>query len=202
MLTDPPVIPPPPHFEIFWEAHRQKVILGITVAVLCLALVGGVLLWSHAQRNAATALLANAKDKAGWQSVADRYPRSGAAANALLLLAGAQRDEHNIEASNATYTRFLKQFPHYPLAISAFLGRAVNEDSAGHPDQAINELQQAASAYPQSYGAPIALLQKARILARLGKINDSKHVLQIISNQYPDSLVTTVVLRQEMPRLK
>ena len=202
MFTDTPVTPSPASIEIFWENHRQKIMTVMIAALIFFLVAMGGLLWRHSERIAATNLFANAKDKAGWQAVIHRYPHSGAAANALLLLADAERKEHNIEASNATYAQFSKKFPHYPLAISALLGRAMNDDSLGHPEQALNEFQQAATAYPQSYGAPVALFLKARLLARLGKTNEAKRVIQILSNQYPNSLVTSVMLKQEAGRLK
>jgi len=202
MLTDSPALPSPASLEIFWENHRQKVIAGITALLLLLIMTMGVLLWKHSERIAATSLFASAKNKTEWQTLIHRYPHSGAAANALLLLAEAERKENNIEASNATYTQFLKQFPHYSLAISALLGRAMNDDSLGHSEQALNTFQQAATTYPQSYGAPVALFLKARLLARLGKPAEAKRVIQILSNQYPHSLVTSVMLRQETGRSK
>ena len=120
----------------------------------------------------------------------------------MLLIAGAQAQEHHPEESSKTYAQFLKRFSHYPLAISARLGIAMNDDAMGHPEQAIQELQQAVAAYPKSYGAPEALLLQARIMARLGKKEEAKRLLQMIMTQYPDSLVSTIVLKQEMTQAK
>lgn len=195
-----PLTPAP--FEIFWEKYRQKIAVGIIACFVLLLFVGAILLWRRSERLAADALFANAHNKVEWEALVQRYPHSGAAANALLLIAEAQAQEHQWEASNATYAQFLKKFPHSPIAISAFLGNAMNQDAAGHPDEAINLFQQGASTYPHSYGAPIALMMKARLLARLGRKSEATSTLQLISSQYPESLVATVILKQELPRTK
>lgn len=186
----------PPIFELFWEEHRQTVMVAVAAVVALLFAVGGILLWQHSSTLAADALFFGATDKSGWENVVARYPRSGAAANALLLIAAAQRTEKNVAASDTTYTQFLEQFPKNSLAITALLGKAMNADLAGNAQAATDTFQQAASAYPQSYGAPFALMMEARILIRLGKKEEAKRVLQMLSSQFPDSLVNTVLLHQ------
>ena len=202
MLADTPVpFSSPPLFDVFWEEHRQKVIGIIALVALFVFTVGGVLIFQRSRRIAAEALFSESSNLTEWQNVITRYPRSGAAANALLLVAAAERQAHEIDRSSATYSQFLEKFPRSPLAISALLGRAFNDDAAGHPEQALDELQQAAVAYPKSYGAPFALWMRAGILARLGKTEEVTRTLQMISSQYPTSVVATLFLRQRMGQL-
>ena len=181
MSTETPTISPP-LFDLFWEEYRQKILLAIVGFLFLLIATGGILLLRHSRRLASESLLAQSADIASWQKVIASYPGSGAAADATLLIAAAQRQAHNLEQANATYAQFLEKFPHHPLAISAVIGRALNDDMAGHSDQALDELQQASVAYPKSYGAPFALWMRARILARMGKMEDSKKTIQMISN--------------------
>lgn len=188
----------PPLFDLFWEEYRQKILLAIAGILFLLIATGGILLLRHSRRLASESLLAQSADIASWQKVIASYPGSGAAADAMLLIAAAQREAHNLEQANATYAQFLEKFPHHPLAISAMIGRALNDDMAGHSDQALDELQQASVAYPKSYGAPFALWMRARILTRMGKTEDSKKTIQMISTQYPDSFVNNMLLRQRM----
>ncbi len=195
MHAEEPIVTPPV-FELFWEEYRQTVLVTAGAVVALLIAVGGILLWQHSRSLAADALFFSATDKSGWEDVVARYPRSGAAANALLLIAAAQRAEKNVVASDTTYTQFVEKFPKNSLAITALLGKAMNADLAGNPQGAIDTFQQAASAYPESYGAPFALMMEARILIRLGKKEEAKRVLQMLSNQFPDSLVNTVLLHQ------
>ena len=203
MSTESSIISPasPPLFDLFWEEHRQKILLAIVGFLFPLLATGGILLLRHSRRLASQSLLAQSTDITSWQKVISSYPGSGAAANATLLIAAAQRQAHNLEQSNGTYTQFLEKFPHHPLAISAMIGRALNDDLAGHTDQALDELQQASVAYPKSYGAPFALWMRARLLTRMGKTEDSKKTMQMISTQYPDSFVNNMLLRQRMGQL-
>lgn len=190
----------PPLFDLFWEEHREKVFPTLAIVLFLVLLTGGLLLLGRSHRVASEELLSKSSDIAGWQKVISSYPRSQAAADAMLLIAAAQRQAHDVEHSNATYTQFLEKFPHHPLAISAMIGRALNADVAGHPDQALNELQQASLVYPKSYGAPFALWMRARILARSGKMEESKKTIQMISTQYPDSFINSMLLRQGVGR--
>src|SRR3990167_2944128 len=196
-IESPSLTPlPPSTAEVFWETNRQKIVASIIVLIVILFIIGGTLLWRRSYQLTADTLLSDASDRTGWQKIVTHYPHSEAAAAALLLIAAAQRNEHQLEASNATYAHFLKQFSQHPLAISALIGEAMNDDLAGHPDQASNHFQQAAVAYPKSYGAPFALLSRVRLLARLGKTEEIPRALQMISSQYPNSLVTRMFLRQ------
>lgn len=200
MSTETPTLTSPPLFDLFWEEHRQKVFLAVVALLFLVLATGGVLLLRRSHRIASEGLLAKSTDIAGWQKVIASYPSSDAAAAATLLIAAAQREAHDITSSNSTYAQFLEKFPHHPLAVSAMIGRAVNDDLAGHPDQALDKLQQASVAYPQSYGAPFALWMRARLLTRLGKMEDSKKTIQMITTQYPDSFVNNMILRQGMGR--
>ncbi|MCX6958215.1 MAG: tetratricopeptide repeat protein [Verrucomicrobiae bacterium] len=203
MSTESSIISPasPPLFDLFWEEYRQKILLAIVGFLFLLLATGGILLLRHSRRLASESLLAQSADITSWQKVISSYPGSGAAANAMLLIAATQRQAHDVPASNNTYAQFLEKFPHHPLAISAMIGRALNDDVAGHSDQALDELQQASVAYPQSYGAPFALWMRARLLTRMGKTEDSKKTMQMISTQYPDSFVNNMLLRQRMGQL-
>lgn len=163
-----------PVFELFWEEHHQKLLVAALASVLLLLLTAGVFFWNHAQTMAAEALFFGATDKSSWEKVVARYPRSLVAGNALLLIAQAAAQEQQYEAAKETYQRFLEHFPHHPLAINALLGKAMNDDAMGNFQAAIDEFQQAATAYASSYGAPLALMMEARLLIRLGKKRGSQ----------------------------
>lgn len=201
MPSEIPVVSPP-LLEIFVRTHRQKIIIASLLIMSLTLLFGGLFFWKRSEHCTAERLLSQASGIEGWKTIIHRYPRSGAAANALLLLAGAQAQHHHFEESKKTYTQFLKYFSHYPIAISAYIGMAMNEDASGNSEQALRDLQQAVVAYPKSYGAPEALLFQARIMTRLGKNEEAARLLQFIMNQYPESLVSTIVLRkrEETPK--
>jgi len=159
-------------------------------------IIGGILFWKRLERLDAESLLSHASSVEQWRVLVDRYPRSQASANALLLIAGAQSQKQHWEESCKTYREFLKYFPYHPLAISSYIGIAMNKDAAGNSQEALSALQQAVARYPKAYGAPEALLFEAKIMTRLGKKAEAKKLLQTIMTQYPDSLVSTLVLKQ------
>lgn len=195
MLNETPLASPP-LVDLFWEQHRQKIVL-VSAALLFIGIaIGGLLLIGRSHRIASENLFSQSSDMVGWEKVVSSYPRSGAAANAMLLIAAAQREAHDLAASNKTYTQFLEKFPHHPLAITAMIGYALNADTAGDSRQALDQLQQASVAYPKSYGAPFALWMRARILARTGQSEEAKRTVQMISTQYPDSFVNQMLLQQ------
>jgi len=180
-------IAPPSAIELLWTNHRGALLGGIA-AVCAVALVAlGVGVSSRANRIASETLFSNATDEAGWNEVISRYPRSAAAADAMLLLAASLRDAGKLEESDAAYSRFVESFPNSPLAISGLLGRASNARVAGKTDQAISLYQQAA-AYPQSYGAPFAIFSQARLLAQQGKTDEVRALLQTLASTYPASV--------------
>lgn len=194
-LPNKPTPITPPTFELFWEEHRWKLFIAGLAGVIGLLLIGGILLWSHAQTMAAEALFFSATNKNEWKKVVERYPHSLVAGNALLLLAQAEAAEHQNETAKKTYQRFLEQFSHHPLAVNGLLGKAMNEDVMGNTQAAIDEFQQAATAYASSYGAAFALMMEARLLIRLGKKEEAKRVVELLASQYPNSFVNNV-LRQ------
>jgi hypothetical protein len=53
----------------------------------------------------------------------------------------------------------------------------------------MNDYQQAAAGFPQSYGAPFALFNHGRLLAQQGKIEEAKRVFQTLGTQYSGSVM-------------
>lgn len=185
-----------PFFEIFYRQYRKPILIVSCLIVTLSFIIGGILFWKRLERLDAENLLSHASSIEQWRVLVDRYPRSQASANALLLIAGAQSQKKQWEASCKTYREFLKYFPHHPLAISSYIGIAMNKDATGNSQEALSALQQAVAGYPKAYGAPEALLFEAKIMTRLGKKEEANRLLQTIMTQYPDSLVSTLVLKQ------
>lgn len=180
-------IAPPSAIELLWINHRGTVIAGAVAVVAIVLIVLGVMASSHAARIASETLLSEATDDAGIQAVIDKYPHSPAAGNAMLLIAASLRDHGKIDASNELYSRFAESFPNSTIVVSGLIGRASNARVSNHPDQALSSYQQAAAAFPQSYGAPFALFSQVQLLAQSGKTDDAKKILQTLLTQYPGS---------------
>jgi tetratricopeptide (TPR) repeat protein len=186
-------IAPPSSIELIWMNHRGALLGVIAMVVLLLLIVAGVLSSKHSAKIASETLLFSSTGEAGWAAVIAKYPRTPAAADAMLLLAASLRDGGRIEESDAIYSRFTETFASSPLAVSGLLGRASNARLAGKPDLALSVYQQAAAGFPQSYGAPYALFSEARLLAQQGRSDDVKRILQTLLSQYPASISAQTV---------
>jgi tetratricopeptide (TPR) repeat protein len=181
-------IAPPSGFELLWLNHRGSLLGGLAGVIVLAAIVLGVLASERANTLASETLLANASNEAALNEVIAKYPKSPAAADAMLLVAASLRENGKLAESDALYSRFTESFPKNSLAVSGLLGRASNARVAGKPQEALSDYQQASSGFPQSYGAPFALLDSARLLAQNGKMEEAKKTIQLLVTQYPYSL--------------
>lgn len=181
-------IAPPSAVELLWLNHRGSLLGGVAAVVAILLIALGVTASNRSNEIASETLLDQATDASGYNAVIDKYPKSPAAADAMLLLAASLRDAGKLEESDALYSRFAETYPRSPLAVSALIGRASNARVAGKTDAALNDYQQASAGFPQSYGAPFALFSQTRLLAQEGKMDEAKRTLQALGTQYPYSV--------------
>lgn len=173
--------------ELFWEKNRN-LILGAVAAVIVVAV--GSVIWvinDHNSRDAAEAMLADAKDASGWNAVIAKYPHSMPAAAAYFLLAQSQRDAGKLDDSTATYKKLLAEFPNHPLAGGANLGIAENLDLQGKSSEAQALLASLQTGDPDSYVAPYAALLEGRMLVREGKLAEAHRVFSTSYNMYSRS---------------
>lgn len=168
--------------------HRGAVLGGFGAVVVILLVSLGFITSNRANAIASETLLDQSTNDTGLNEVISKYPKSTAAADAMLLLAASLRDAGKIDESDAMYSRFTETYPQSPLAVSGLIGRASNARVAGKVDAALNAYQQASTGFPQSYGAPFALLAQARLLAQQGKVDEAKRLLQALGTQYPYSV--------------
>jgi TolA-binding protein len=181
-------IAPPSGLELLWMNHRGAVLGGFGAVVVILLVSLGFITSNRANAIASETLLDQSTNDTGLNEVISKYPKSTAAADAMLLLAASLRDAGKIDESDAMYSRFTETYPQSPLAVSGLIGRASNARVAGKVDAALNAYQQASTGFPQSYGAPFALLAQARLLAQQGKVDEAKRLLQALGTQYPYSV--------------
>jgi TolA-binding protein len=181
-------IAPPSGFELLWMNHRGSLLGGFGAVIVILLLVLGVIASNRSNTISSETLLDQAANDTGLNAVIEKYPKSPAAADAMLLLAASLRDAGKLEESDALYSRFAETYPRSPIAVSALIGRASNARAAGKIDAALNAYQQASAGFPQSYGAPFALFSQARLLAQEGKMEEAKRVIQALGSQYTYSV--------------
>jgi Uncharacterized protein conserved in bacteria len=122
------------------------------------------------------ALLTAARSPEQYQQVINRYPGSGPAASACLLLAAEQRAKKNYTEANATLHKFIDQFPKHDLITTAWMGVAANLESLGKNDEALSTYQRLASEYPQSFNAPLALLAQVPLMKAKNRNDEARRV--------------------------
>lgn len=188
--------------HLFWDQYKTTIIA--VAAVLLLGGLGyaGFQLYTARHAAEASALLAAAQSPQDYQQVIDRYPGSGPAASAYLLLAAQQRAKKNYAEANTTLHKFIDQFPKHELITTAWMGVAANLESLGKNDEALSTYQRLASEFPQSFNAPLALLAELPFLKAKNRLEDARHICETVLTQYRDSLVASEAIRElnSLPR--
>jgi TolA-binding protein len=134
-------------------------------------------------REHADQALATAKTADDYRKVADTYPSTAAAGDALLLLADAQRKEGKFDDANATLKRFIDKHPKHSLLPGAYLALGANLEAQGKNDDALTNYKKVATTYPNSYAAPSAYLGQGRALEAQGKTDEARHVYENVMAQ-------------------
>ncbi|MBA3833390.1 MAG: tetratricopeptide repeat protein [Chthoniobacterales bacterium] len=188
--------------SLFWDQYKMPIMA--IIAVLALGALGFAGYQVYTQRRAAdaAALLAGAKTPQEFQQVIDRYPGSGPAASAYLLLATEERAKKNYAEANATLHKFIDQFPKHELITTAWMGVAANLDSLGKNDEALSTYQRLVAEYPQSFNAPLALLSEVPLLKAKGRPDEARRACETVLSQYRDSVLMSEALRelQKLPK--
>src|ERR1043166_2255991 len=148
-----PTAPPPSRdvpleTRFFWERFKQPITAALLIVLIAVIAFTGYRFYSDRRAVAASALLASAKSGQEYQQVIKRCPTTPAAADAYLLLAEAQRNEKKFAEANTTLQTFISKYPQHELLRTARMGKA---------DEALTIYQQVASAYSNSFNAPMAL---------------------------------------------
>ena len=192
--TDTPVLPAPQplddpmlKWDLFWEKNKSGILVAIALVFLGALGFGAWFVNSNLRAVAASKLLAEASSIEEFQMVIDKYPATLPAADALMRLAGAQREAGDLEKSSAAFQSFLRTFPAHPLAGGALLGIGQNQDAAGNADAAVATYQQVVTQYPKSYAAPFAAYSEAEILLRRFQRDEARRSFNMVLTQFPQS---------------
>lgn len=171
--------------DLFWEKYKASIIGGTAIFIVLVVAVAGWLIYSHNEKVNSETMFANAQTAEAYRAVADKYPGTPVAGNALLLLAAAKRPD--LAQSNTTYEEVMASSPNYPLVSSASLGLAGNAELANTTPKAIELLQQTAAAYQNSYAAPYALYASGELLLREGKRGEALKAFRDLVGSYPEA---------------
>jgi TolA-binding protein len=191
-MTDQPAETPPqpiPTFdpEIIWAVYRQRIIAG--ALVLAVILLGAGIFYGLQTINTqqAEAAYAAADTVEGWQRVIREFPNSVAAGNSYLRIADTQRDAGKLPESDAAYDAFVHQFSKHPLLAAGYMGLASNAEIENHPDKGLDAYKGVAEQFPNSYLAPMAIFQQARLTEAKGNLKEAQELFERIVRRYPES---------------
>jgi TolA-binding protein len=182
--------------HLLWDQYKTTIIAVVVVLVLGGLGYAGFQLYTARRAADATALLAAAKSAPDYQQVIDRYPGSGPAASAYLLLAAQQRAKRNYAEANTTLHKFIDQYPKHALITTAWMGVAANLDSLGKNDEALSTYQRLAAEYPQSFNAPLALLAEVPFLKAKNRFDEARRICETLLSQYRDSVLMNEAMRE------
>lgn len=165
------------------DADWLKYRLLLVIALIVLIGGAGFFIWqtNRLQKNQLEAqrLLSTAKGPEDWTAVAEKYPKTSAAADAILNLAYEAAEENKYDQAAAYYQRIVSEFPHYPAAPACELAIAACLEASNKNSEARAGYQKIVNATPPHPFAPPALLGLARLDL---KENNSSHARQMLTD--------------------
>jgi predicted negative regulator of RcsB-dependent stress response len=196
-----PTAPPPSRdvaleTRVFWERFKNPLIAGLSIVLLAVIAFTGYRFYSDRRAAAASSALASANTAQQYEQVIARYSNTPAAADAYILLAETQRKERKFTEANKTLETFIAKHPKHELVSTAKLAMAANLDSMGKADEALAMYQQIASAYPNTYAAPLAMLSQVYILKAKNRNDDARRICETVLTQYRTSFWAGEAMQQ------
>jgi predicted negative regulator of RcsB-dependent stress response len=182
--------------RVFWERFQQPIIVAFSVVLLAVIAFTGYRFYSDRRAAAASAALAAAKTAQEYEQVITGYSNTTAAADAYIFLAEAQRKEKKFAEANKTLESFIAKYPQHELVSTAKLAMAANLESMSKMDEALALYQQIASAYSNTYAAPLAMLSQVYILKAKDRNEDARRICETILTQYRTSFWASEAMQQ------
>ncbi len=161
-----------------WEKHGRTILTTTLVGVLAIVAYTLITVGRATREAAAIAAYAQAQVSTDYAAIVRDFPGTPAAGDALLQLAGLQRDDRKFNEEEATLARFLAEYPQHPMASLATIALGRSQDAQGRADDAIATLLGVVSRKPNSEAASMASLEAGRIAERKGDIEQARRLLQ------------------------
>lgn len=175
-------------FELLWEQHKSKVLLGAAIIVVALVGVFGWMIFSSARSSGAAKAFANAKTADDYRSVIASYGSYPEAGDASLLLAESLRAEKKYDEANAVLDQFAQRQPQHPFAPLAKLAAAENLALAGKTAEAEARLEGISQTDSTSFVAPSALMTEAELKLGQGQRDAAVRIYTELSKRFPTSI--------------
>jgi tetratricopeptide (TPR) repeat protein len=197
----------------WFETNKKQVTWG-SFAIVVLGLLSWYFVYQQDEKeiNASEALAnislmtapgARAENPGQYLSVAANYPKSSAAARALLLAAGSLFVDGKYPEAQAQFQRFLREHRESPFVGQAMLGIAACLDAEGKTEEAIAAYQSLIQRHPSDNVVPQAKFAEARLLEAQNKPEQARNLFEEVARSDPyGSIGSEAGIRLEELRLK
>jgi len=197
MRTEAVKLPLTDRFWAWFEANKRQAIGGAIIIVLA-GLATGFFLYQREQREAdagealsnivvpeATGLSQRPDAANAYLKLVTDYPRSPAAAHALLLAAAHLFDQDKYAEAQQQFERFVREYRQDPLLSEALLGLAACADAQHRTNDAITAYKNLIERQPNSNVIPQARFALARLYESSGKLPEAKTLLEEVERSNP-----------------
>jgi len=199
MDSDAAQLPVFDRLEIWFEKNRRQALTGATI-VIALGLIVGFYLWYKGQKetNASEALTsvslptgpaprADAAD--AYLKVAAAYPKSSAAARAVLMAGGTLFVDGKYDQAKAQFEKFVREYRDATFMGEALLGIAACLDAQGKSDDAIRAYKDLTEHHSGDPAVPQAKFALARLYEAQGKPELARALFEDVARSEPYSSI-------------
>ena len=178
--------------EAFLEKHIKKIVLAAIVAVAGVSVVGMVRYKAHQTAIEAGELVSAAKTIEDCDLVAQKYPGSTAAGNALLLKADLQWKANKKDSALGTLREFTKSFSSHPFFVSGLMALGSKLEATGEKAEAKAVYERVSNEFGKSEFAPLAQIRIGDLLWAEGKDEEAKKFFETLPSQFPGELTVNM----------
>lgn len=196
------------------ETNKSKIIGVLSLTILVGIVVAYFNYRSGARTTAANAALAALRGEPApggetkpipaesYLKVVADYPRSSAAARALLLAGQAHFAAGKYGEAKALYDRFLAEFPTHPLRPEALYGTAVCLESEGKAAEALQKYKDVTDRHPTSPVVSRAKLALARLYQAQNQLEQAyRYAEELAADRFTSVGMLAGVRRDDLKRL-
>jgi TolA-binding protein len=178
--------------EALLEKHFKKIVLLAIVAAAGASVAGLVKYKNTLTATEAGQLVSAAKTVEDCDLVAQKYPGSTAAGNALLLKADLQWKANKKDSALGTLRDFTKSFSSHPFFVSGLIGLASKLESTGEKAEAKSIYERVSKEFSKSEFAPMAQIRLGDLLWAEGKDSEAKEFFETLPSKFPGELTVSM----------
>lgn len=171
--------------ERFLDENFRKIIVA-AVFVLVAVMVGGY--WKYRTSTIAREageMVAAAKSPEDCDIIAQKFPGSLAAGNALLIKADLLWQQNKKDSALGALREFTSKFSKHPMFLSGLVGLASKLESMDNKAEAKSIYERIVSEFGRSEFAPLAEIRLGDMLMAEGKEDEARKIFDTLPSKYP-----------------